>query len=154
YDVIPADDGCWIGIGDVAGHGLDAGLVMLMTQSIAAALCAANSRSPSEILSVVNRVLFENIRRRLEREDHVTFSLLRYREDGSVTFAGAHEEILLYRAADARVECIPTPGCWLGAIDDVSHAMRDSHLRLLHGDTMVLYTDGMTEARTATGEQY
>ncbi len=33
YDVLRVDDGCWIAIGDVSGHGLDAGLVMLMLQS-------------------------------------------------------------------------------------------------------------------------
>ena len=33
YDVVPVDDGCWLGIGDVAGHGLGTGLVMLMMQS-------------------------------------------------------------------------------------------------------------------------
>src|SRR5690606_12868213 len=37
FDVLPCPGGCWIGIGDVAGHGLSAGLVMLMIQSIVAA---------------------------------------------------------------------------------------------------------------------
>src|SRR5262252_1055280 len=38
YDIIPTKGGCWIGIGDVAGHGLKSGLVMMMIQSILATL--------------------------------------------------------------------------------------------------------------------
>jgi serine phosphatase RsbU (regulator of sigma subunit) len=154
YDVIPVHDGCWIGIGDVTGHGLDAGLVMLMTQSIAAALCTAASRSPRAILSDLNRVLFENIRRRMDRDDHVTFSLVRYHEGGHVVFAGAHEEIVVCRAQGGAIECIPTPGCWLGAMRDVSGAMLDTSLHLAPGDMMLLYTDGMTEARNAKRQYY
>jgi serine phosphatase RsbU (regulator of sigma subunit) len=154
YDIIPVKDGCWIGIGDVTGHGLDAGLVMLMTQSVAAALCTSDSRSPREILGDLNRVLFENIRRRMDRDDHVTFSLIRYHRGGEVVFAGAHEDIIVSRARDREIECIPTPGCWLGAMRDVSKAMPDSSLHLAEGDTMILYTDGMTEARNAARQQY
>src|SRR5687768_9235631 len=33
YDIIPVNDGCWLAIGDVAGHGLAAGVIMLMIQS-------------------------------------------------------------------------------------------------------------------------
>jgi serine phosphatase RsbU (regulator of sigma subunit) len=154
YDIIPVHDGCWIGIGDVTGHGLDAGLVMLMTQSIAAALCTSESRSPRAILSDLNRVLFENIRHRMDRDDHVTFSLIRYHRGGGVVFAGAHEDIVVCRARDQAIERIPTPGCWLGAMRDVSGAMLDTSLHLSEGDTMVLYTDGMTEARNAKRQQY
>jgi serine phosphatase RsbU (regulator of sigma subunit) len=154
YDIIPVRDGCWIGIGDVTGHGLDAGLLMLMTQSIAAALCTCASRSPRAIVSDVNAVLFENIRKRMDRDDHVTFSLIRYRSGGDVVFAGAHEDIVVCRAHDAAIERIPTPGCWLGAMKDVSGAMLDTDLHLEAGDTMVLYTDGMTEARNAKRQQY
>src|SRR5499427_5838204 len=38
YDVLPTEDGCWLGIGDVAGHGLPAGIIMLTIQSAIAAL--------------------------------------------------------------------------------------------------------------------
>jgi serine phosphatase RsbU (regulator of sigma subunit) len=154
YDVIPVDDGCWIGIGDVTGHGLDAGLVMLMTQGVVAALCRAGADSPRAVLRGVNSVLFDNIRCRLRRDDHVTFSLLRYHDDGRVVFAGAHEEILISRAKDRVIESIPTPGTWLGAMRDVGSVTSDTVLRLAEGDTMLLYTDGVTEAMNASREQY
>src|SRR6185436_18733813 len=59
YDVQPAANGCWIGIGDVAGHGLTAGLVMMMTQSAIAALVRTRpSAGPGELIATLNRVIF------------------------------------------------------------------------------------------------
>src|SRR3954471_1354518 len=64
YDVLPVDGGCWLAIGDVAGHGLTAGLVMLMIQSIVSALTRQRpDATPAELLSILNEVLFENVRR-------------------------------------------------------------------------------------------
>ncbi len=58
YDILPVTDGAWVGIGDVAGHGLDAGLIMLMMQSIVASLVARDpSATPSSIVCLLNEVL-------------------------------------------------------------------------------------------------
>ena len=95
YDVVPVDDGCWIGIGDVAGHGLGTGLMMLMMQSGFSALARKlPDASPRDLLLALNTMLVENVRVRLGQHEHATLTLLRYRRDGSLTFAGAHEEIL------------------------------------------------------------
>jgi serine phosphatase RsbU (regulator of sigma subunit)/uncharacterized membrane protein affecting hemolysin expression len=147
YDVIPTADGCWIGIGDVSGHGLGAGVIMLMIQAAVAALVHANpDASPVEVECTVNRVLFENIRERMHRRDHATLSLLRYGRDGTVRFAGAHEDILVYRAKTKEVEIVETAGTWVGAIEDVGKVTVESKLELADGDILVLYTDGVTEA--------
>ena len=45
YDVLPVTDGCWIGIGDVAGHGLGAGLIMVMIQSMVMTLVRNDERA-------------------------------------------------------------------------------------------------------------
>ncbi|MFO0735660.1 MAG: SpoIIE family protein phosphatase [Labilithrix sp.] len=147
YDIIPTADGCWIGIGDVSGHGLGAGVIMLMIQSAVAALVSANPDvSPVEVECVVNRVLYENIRERMGRRDHATLSILRYTRDGRVRFAGAHEEIIVYRAATGAIETFETPGTWVGARKSVDRATIESELVLEPDDMMVLYTDGVTEA--------
>jgi phosphoserine phosphatase RsbU/P len=70
------------------------------------------------------------------------------------TFAGAHEEILVCRAAGGPCEHIQTPGTWLGGMRDISRSTRDSKLELSPGDLMVLYTDGITEAMNAKGVQF
>lgn len=154
YDVIPTADGCWLGIGDVSGHGLGAGVVMLMLQAAVSALVAAKpDSSPVEVECVVNRVLYENIRERMRRRDHATLSIVRYHDGGRVRFAGAHEDIIVYRAATGQVESIETPGTWVGARKNIDGVTEESTLALAPGDFFVLYTDGVTEARR-DGEQF
>ncbi len=155
YDVVRCDDGCWVGIGDVSGHGLGAGLVMLMVQSATGALCrAATDGHPRDLVRVLNSLLFENIQSRLASQDHVTFSLLRYRRDGSVEFSGAHEDLIVLRAATGRCELVETKGKWLGVVADLGPSGAASTLRLMPGDLLVLYTDGVTEAMSAAHEHF
>jgi PAS domain S-box-containing protein len=155
YDVMPLDDGGWIAIGDVSGHGLTAGLVMLMVQSaMAAATQSQPGATPRDVLDVINRVMVDNIRHRLQHGDYVTLSLLRYFTDGRLLFAGAHQDVLHVPRRTGRVTCVETPGTWLGADREIAHVTVDTELRLEDGDLMVLYTDGVTEAMNAAGEQF
>jgi hypothetical protein len=155
YDILPAKDGCWIGIGDVAGHGLTSGLVMLMAQSAICALVdSVGTLSPREILCDANRLLVENIRHRLGQDQFVTLSLLRYFRDGRVSFAGAHEDMIVYRADRNRCEVIETEGTWLGVKADIANQTRDRSLQLHDHDVIVLYTDGVTEAMDKSGKQF
>jgi hypothetical protein len=155
YDAFAAGKGGFIGIGGVAGHGLTSGLVMLMVQSVVGALGRKSPEaSPSELVSALNTVLYDNIRHRLQNKEHVTFTLLRYDPGGKLTFAGAHEEICVYRKRSGKVELVETPGTWLGAMRDVRKHTVDSQITLEKGDVVLLYTDGVTEARSANGEQF
>jgi sigma-B regulation protein RsbU (phosphoserine phosphatase) len=155
YDAFAAGNGGFIGIGDVAGHGLTSGLVMLMVQSVVGALARKEPEaSPSELVCALNTVLYDNIRHRLRNKEHVTFTLLRYEPGGKLTFAGAHEEICVLRKHTGKVELVPTPGTWLGAVRDVRKHTVDGQLQLERGDVVLLYTDGVTEARAAGGEQF
>ena len=152
YDVVPVDDGCWIGIGDVAGHGLGTGLVMLMMQSGIGALARKMpDAAPRDLVLALNTMLVENVRTRLGQHEHATLTLMRYRRDGSLTFAGAHEDLLIRRAANGRCERIETPGPWVGAKRDIAAGTVDSTARLQSGDLLVLHTDGLTEAVAADG---
>ena len=155
YEVLPVTDGAWIAIGDVSGHGLTSGLVMLMLQSAIVAITRANPDAlPREVLCLLNEVLYDNIRTRLQKDDHVTFTLMRYTPDGRFVFAGAHEDMLIWRAATGKVERIRPPGTWLGARRDIRHATLDSVVELSDGDMLVLYTDGITEAMDARRRQF
>lgn len=145
----------WIGIGDVAGHGLRSGLIMLMVQSVVSALGRANPKAlPSDIVRALNMVLYENIRHRLGHDEHATFTMMRYEGAGRFVFAGAHEEILVCRANAEGFETIPTEGPWVGAVHDVGTTAVNAELLLNDGDLMILYTDGITEARNAAGDQF
>jgi sigma-B regulation protein RsbU (phosphoserine phosphatase) len=155
YDVIPQDTGCWLAIGDVAGHGLKAGLVMMMLQSaVSVAARYASGLGPDELLTRVNATLYDNVRERLDQDEHITLTLLRYYPDGRVTHAGAHEDLLIHRATTGEIECIRTQGTWVGILPDVAGLMPLQEFQLAAGDTLLLYTDGITEARSGEGEEF
>ncbi len=152
YDVVPFEGGAWIGIGDVSGHGLTAGLSMLMLQSaVGAAVRSRPNARPSEILDHVNRVLLDNVRNRLRRDDYATFSLIRYEQDGTAVVAGAHEDVAVPRRETGQVERLCPEGTWLG-IGEAPPAKEDLRFRLASGDVLLLLTDGATEARSEAGE--
>lgn len=148
FDVLPVPGGGWFAIGDVSGHGLRAGVVMLMIQSIVAAITSVEPDArPSAAWQKLNQVLHQNIRDRLQQDEHATLTLLRYAGQGKFEFAGAHEDILVLRAAKGEVESIATPGIWAGITNTpATEAIVDSSLVLEPGDTMLLYTDGALEA--------
>jgi phosphoserine phosphatase RsbU/P len=152
YDVLPTPDGAWIGIGDVAGHGLPAGIIMLTVQSAISALTKDKpNATPKEILGLLNEVIYENIHHRLDVSDYVTLCLIRFFRDGRMVVAGAHEEIVVYRAKEARCEALPTEGTWIGVINDIRPFTTESQYQLHDGDLIVLFTDGVTEATTTKG---
>lgn len=155
YDVRPVSDGCWIAIGDASGHGLTAGLVMMMVQTGVATLVAANPDArPRDVLTSLNQVVYENVHDRLEAERHMTLSLLRYRRDGSVVVAGAHMDAILWRKATAQVELLGTPGTFLAITQDIEMVNQETTWQLADGDVLVLLSDGVTEAEDASGTAF
>ena len=153
FDVQPTSFGGWIAVGDVSGHGLNAGLVMLMLQSAMLTVQQAlPNATPGEALAVVNRILYKNVAERLKRPEYVTTNLLRYEVDGRITFAGGHQYIVVCRT-DGTITRVQTPGPWLGIIEAMPRA-QDFELVLKRGDVMVLYTDGIIEARDRAGRLF
>ena len=151
YDIIPVEDGCWLAIGDVAGHGLSAGVIMLMIQSAVQSLVRLSPRAnPKDLVCALNSALYENIRNRMKQDEHVTFCLARYSPDGRVVFAGAHENILICRA-NGQCDSVPPNGVWLGILEDISTVTPETALQLGPGDLMLMFSDGVIEA--ADGER-
>ena len=155
YDVIPVPGGAFIAIGDVSGHGLNAGLVMMMLQSaFAGVVRARNAVTPRDALLFLNDVLFDNVRARLGQRDHVTLTILRYTVDGRLMFAGAHEDMLVLRAESGLVERVRPRGAWVAARRNIAAVTFNDEVHLDDGDLVVLYTDGVTEAMNPSGEQF
>jgi len=154
YDVIETKDGHqYVTIGDVSGHGVDSGLIMMMAQTAVMTLIQNNPDiSPPEILGVVNRVLRENIAR-LESNHYMTLSVLKIEGD-RVIMAGHHQDVLIYRAASCRVEIVTTKGTWLGIADDLGDFSEVTVLDLSDNDVILLFTDGVTETTNKSGLMY
>jgi phosphoserine phosphatase RsbU/P len=94
---------------------------------------------------LVNTVLTQNIHQ-LGEDKYMTISALRRDPDGMISFAGAHQDIFVYRADTDDVETFETAGLWLGIKADAEGSFTTRELRLSSGDVLVLHTDGVTEA--------
>jgi serine phosphatase RsbU (regulator of sigma subunit) len=146
YDVIRGEKHDWILIGDVSGHGVPAGLVMMMCHTAVRTLLNSEPDiSPSRLLSAVNEVLTQNIRQ-LGENKYMTLSAFRRDHDGTVQFAGAHQDVFVYRAWNGSVETLETSGLWLGIRPGIDASLRTREFRLADEDVLVLFTDGITEA--------
>jgi serine phosphatase RsbU (regulator of sigma subunit) len=146
YDVVRAGASEWILIGDVSGHGVPAGLVMMMCHTaVRTVLRSDPDVMPDALLSRVNTVLTENIKL-LGEDKYMTMSALRRDPGGTVRVAGAHQDIHVYRAATNCVEAIETTGLWLGLADHIDASLKIQEFELQAGDVCVLHTDGIIEA--------
>lgn len=154
YDIIETKSGNkWITIGDVSGHGVDSGLIMMMAQtSILSMVTNSPDKKPSDILTSINTVLIENISR-LNSDHYMTMMALKFNES-NVTVAGKHQDIIIYRQNSNTTETITTKGTWLGISDKISHFQKDYNFVIDSGDIILLFTDGITEATNRKGEMY
>lgn len=139
----------WMAIGDVAGKGVPAALLMAGVNAALRGLLAADVREPAEMMTLLNRVLYEST----PRNRFVTLFLARFDPDTSqlVYSSGGHNPMLLRRDC-GDTEWLATKGVGLGLT--AQSAYRQASVHLARGDVFVMYTDGVTEARSAGGEEF
>ena len=149
YDFIERDDGrLVIALGDVSGKGTAAALLM---SSLHAAIHAQSGshNSLSATISAVNRYLADNIPAN-------RFVTLFYAEldpeSGALSFLNAgHNPPLIVHSAGT-VEQLASGGLPLGIKPDAEY--REGRTQLQPGDVLVIYSDGVTEAMSPTGEEF
>ncbi len=136
-------------VGDVAGKGIPAALVMVMIHSIFH-LIASPKRDIATTLTWINRGLIGQV----DIDRYATLSILCYDEaTRCIQYSNAaHHPLLVYRAGAKTIEQVDTEGLPIGI--DRSSAYKMKSLALGPGDIAVLYTDGITEAMNKDGEQY
>ncbi|HET6438858.1 MAG TPA: PP2C family protein-serine/threonine phosphatase [Anaeromyxobacter sp.] len=153
YDLIDAGDGRhWIAIGDVSGHGVESGLVMMMTQTSILSLVRENPpRTPAQVFREVNGVLWQNISR-MKASRYMTLNVVRLDQEG-FTLAGKHQDVLVWRRGRG-VEVVANEGCWIGLVPDTGPHAPDLFVPMAAGDLALFFTDGATEARGPGGDMY
>lgn len=149
YDFIKRDDGrLVIALGDVSGKGTAAALLM---SSLHAAIHAQSGSHDSLVatISAVNRYLAENI----PANRFVTLFYAELDPDsGALSFLNAgHNPPLIVHAAGT-VEQLASGGLPLGIKPDAEY--REGRTQLQYGDVLVIYSDGVTEAISPTGEEF
>ncbi|QFZ24113.1 PAS domain-containing protein [Saccharothrix syringae] len=153
YDVFPLADGRWgLFLGDVCGKGAEAATVTSLTRYTLRS-AAVFDPDPVAVLTNLNTVLGQ-VQEALPRFCTVTFGVLAVDAGGcTLTLAsGGHPPGLLL-GADGSAEYVDTPGGQLiGVLPDA--VIAEAAVRLGPGDVFVLYSDGITEARTGPGTRY
>jgi serine phosphatase RsbU (regulator of sigma subunit)/HAMP domain-containing protein len=153
YDILRQPDGLLAAIGDVTGHGLESGVVMLMTQTAIRTLLEHGETDPVKFVETLNKTLYHNVQR-MKVNRMLTFALLQY-ADKALKLVGYHEQLIVVRQS-GQIELVDTVklGTFLGLEPDVRHLLVESAVQLEPGDGVVLYTDGITEAESEGQEFY
>src|SRR5213595_304285 len=156
FDYIHVDDErLGVAIADVSGKGVPASLIMAICRSVLRAEAARNP-SPADVLRKVNRQLYPDI-----KEDmfiSMAYLILNHERNGDgVTLARAgHDAPLLYKRESQTVTPVKSPGMVVG-IDSgnvFDRLTADFAVPLERDDCLVLYTDGVTEALNAEGDEF
>jgi sigma-B regulation protein RsbU (phosphoserine phosphatase) len=161
YDVLQGGHAVKIAIGDVTGHGLESGVLMLMVQTAVRTLLASDEADPRRFLAIINKVLYQNVAARSTVDrTHVSLALLDYHNGpsetcGTLRVAGQHEEIIVIRAS-GEVERVDTMdlGLPIGLEPEIADFIELAQVKLDPGDLVALYTDGITEAEDPAGAYY
>ena len=143
YDVFQVGDGDWaVTIGDVCGKGVQAAVVTALVRHTVRAE-VVRRQQPSAALATLNDALLAH-----DTERFCTVLLMRLRRTGrgwhGLVSSGGHPLPLL-RGTDGTRAAVGVAGSLIGVVDDP--VLHDADLVLAPGETLVTYTDGVTEAR-------
>ena len=143
YDVFDTGSSRWAAvIGDVCGKGPEAAAVTALARYTLRAT-AMTETVPSRILGMLNEAM---LRQRTDRRfSTVLYACLDQRGSGqTLRFASGGHPLPLVMRAGGQVGEVGTPGTLLGIVPDPD--LRDDEVSLQPGDTVVLYTDGVTDS--------
>ncbi len=149
YDFIVRDDDpnklCLV-IADVTGKGVPSALLMAVARTLLRAE-TRKGQSAADVVQRVNEVIINDNRSPLFLS--TLYAILNV-ETGMLQYASAgHDPPLCLRHTTQEIEVLPAEGFLLGAFSGVSFAEQEAALAA--GDVLLLYTDGVTEARDENG---
>ena len=149
YDIFALPEGRWaLVIADVSDKGAPAALYMAMTRSLIRA-SAGRNLSPRAALMDVNREI------QAHSSSSMFVSVFYAVLDtlaGTLTYANAGHNAPLLRRAAGTIESLKRTGILIGVMDELG--LSEVSVVLAPGDTLVAYTDGLTDALNPQGEEY
>jgi sigma-B regulation protein RsbU (phosphoserine phosphatase) len=148
FDTLAFGSALGVSIADIAGKGLPAALLMSNLQAAVRAF-AHEAADPSSICSSVNRLLCRN----MASGRFATFCYARVDPTSRrivYSNAGHNPPLLIHQ--NGKVAPLSEGGMVLGIFPDSAYVQ--AALRMSSGDRLVFYTDGISEARNADGDEY
>ncbi len=131
-------------VADATGHGVASGFMMMMVNALISAGVNAEENS-AKVLSLTNKI----VKPRAKQNMLMSCVLLRWNtNEKKMYFTGAgHEYVLVYKKSENKVYPIKSGGVAIGMIKDCSRILKEQQISFDLGDIIVLYTDGISEAR-------
>lgn len=139
-----SDENYYIYVGDVTGHGVPSWFVMMMVNALISWF-AKYEKNGASILSQTNAI----VKPRVKQNMMMTCIMLRWDEKNKkmyYTWAG-HEHLLVYKAKADKVYKMKTGWIAIWMVRDSSKILKEQQVAFEPNDVIVLYTDGITEAR-------
>ncbi len=154
FDYVKSNRNWHVVIGDVSGKGMPAALIMTIVRSLVHTYFEFES-SPEKVLRLVNRSISAD----LESDMFVTLSAIQLNpENHELRIARAgHEPVMLIHGNNSgSIENLSPKGAAIGLleVEDFERLIEESSCRLQENDTVLLYTDGITEAQNEKQEEY
>jgi|GEM_PF-1438269 len=153
YDVLQRNGRIKIGIGDVTGHGLESGVIMIMVQTAIRTLLINGEGNSVKFLSTVNQTIYENLQR-MNCDKSLSLILMDY-HDNKLYISGQHESVIVVRS-NGEIEIIDTDslGFPIGLTNEITEFIFELEIHLDLGDIVLLYTDGIPEAENPSKQHY
>jgi len=151
YDFVEKGDDLFIAVGDVAGKGVNAGLVMMMARTYFRSIVEVFN-DPGDIVGRLN----DNLRRDTAASYFMSFILAKWApgKEGLLVCGAGHEHVLRFSKKAREVEAMLTGGMVLGVKSWEGAPPEVREIPFLPGDVILLYTDGVTEAKDAKGRMF
>ena len=138
-------------IGDSTGHGIPAGIVMVMVDALLETFISLEDTLTNMVIK-----LNQYLKPHLKPTMFMTMILLEWvPSESKLKWIGAgHEYIVHVHTDESRIESIPAGGLAVGMIPDNSKLVHEKEIILKGNDFIVLYSDGIVEAKNVNGETY
>jgi serine phosphatase RsbU (regulator of sigma subunit) len=148
YDYFLHDNMMYLFVADVSGHGLPAAILVALLKSYIHTEADPNTRL-SDLMARLNDFLFSVSL----PTQFATAQLFRLDGQGVLEYANAaHPGFLLFQREQRKVMFLEEPSPLLGAMPQMAYDERA--VKIAPGDTLFMYTDGLTDRRTDSGEFY
>lgn len=148
YDYFLQGNMTYLFVADVSGHGLPAAILVSLLKSYIHTEADSNTRL-SDLMARLNDFLFSVSL----PTQFATAQLFRLDGHGNLAYSNAaHPGFLLFRHESGKTVFLEDPSPLLGAMPMMAYD--DRALKVEPGDTLFIYTDGLTDRRTASGEFY
>ena len=150
YDFLKLADGCLgLIVGDAAGEGVPAALVMANTQSALRAVAQRGGITPGQMLAEVNEVLYAYISPNM----FVTcFYAILDPKSATLSYANAGHDLPYLRRQGGQAEELRARGMPLGLMPKMSYEQKE--ITLQAGEAALFYSDGLVEAHDPKGEMF